>query len=169
MKNCILAFSILFFLFSCEEKKEEKTLNTVNWNNRILQNKLSDSLLEGSTYLSVYPQIYSLSEHSTHNLTATVSIRNTSITDSIYLTNATYYNTHGQLIRSYINKPVYLSPLETIAIVIEEKDKEGGTGANFIFDWKIETTTPEPFFEGIMISTSGQQGLSFTTKGERVK
>ncbi len=169
MKNCLLAFSLLLLLCSCEEKKEENAFNTVNWKNRSVSKKITDSLINGSSYLSIYPQIYSLSEHSTHNLTATVSIRNTSITDSIYITKANYFNTHGHLIRSYINTPVYISPLETIAIVIEEKDKEGGTGANFIFDWKTKTTTPEPFFEGIMISTSGQQGLSFTTQGKRVK
>jgi hypothetical protein len=169
MKNCILTFSLLLLLCSCqEEKKQETPLNTINWENRVIVEKLLDSLKNGSTYLSIYSQIYSLSEHLTHNLTATVSIRNTSTTDSIYLTNATYYNTHGHLIRSYIKKTVYLSPLETIAIVIEEKDKEGGTGANFIFDWKTKTATSEPLFEGIMISTSGQQGLSFTTQGKKI-
>lgn len=46
---------------------------------------------------------------------------------------------------------------------------EGGTGANFTFDWKIKQGSNKPFFEGIMTSTSGQQGLSFTTKGIDIK
>ena len=58
--------------------------------------------------------------------------------------------------------------METAEIVIDEIDKEGGTGANFLFEWKVTKNTNEPFFEGIMISTSGQQGLSFTTQGRRI-
>jgi len=36
------------------------------------------------------------------------------------------------------------------------------------FDWKVKKQTPEPLFEGIMISTSGSHGLSFTTQGKRI-
>lgn len=171
MKKYILFGLIgLFLIFnSCEEKKELSSLNPVNWGKRIVPQALSDSLVNGSTYLSVYSQIYSLSEHLTHNLTATISIRNTSKTDSLYIRKAEYFNTHGEHIRTYIDKPIFLIPLETVAIVIDEKDKEGGTGANFIFDWNIKQHTSEPLFEGIMISTSGQQGLSFTTQGKRIQ
>jgi len=59
--------------------------------------------------------------------------------------------------------------METVEIVIDEKDQEGGTGANFLFDWSIKPNSHEPYFEGVMISTSGQQGLSFTTEGKRVE
>ena len=144
-------------------------MDSVNWEKRKANNMLSDSLLSGSTYLSVYSEIYSLSEHLTHDLTSTISIRNTSKTDSIFITKAEYFNTHGETIRTYFNDPIYLTPLETVSIVIDEKDREGGVGANFIFDWKIKKSTSEPLFEGIMISTSGSQGLSFTTKGQKIQ
>ena len=58
--------------------------------------------------------------------------------------------------------------METVEIVIDQDDNEGGTGANFIFDWKIKPDTNEPLFEAVMISTYGQQGLSFTTTGIRL-
>ena len=53
--------------------------------------------------------------------------------------------------------------------MIDEVDKEGGTGANFLFEWKLNKKANEPFFEAVMISTSGQQGLSFTTQGRRIE
>ena len=59
--------------------------------------------------------------------------------------------------------------MQTIEIVIDENDIEGGTGANFIFDWLATKSTHAPYFEAVMISTSGQQGLSFTTKGVDLK
>ena len=52
--------------------------------------------------------------------------------------------------------------------MIDEIDREGGTGANFIFEWAIKRKSNEPIFESVMISTSGQQGLSFTTQGIRI-
>ncbi|MEH6514030.1 MAG: DUF3124 domain-containing protein, partial [Maribacter arcticus] len=61
------------------------------------------------------------------------------------------------------------APLETTAIIIDEMDVEGGTGSNFIFEWKSPIGSPEPLFEGVMNSTVGQQGLSFTTQSRRIK
>ena len=58
--------------------------------------------------------------------------------------------------------------METVEIVIDENDKEGGTGANFHFDWRIKPLSNEPLFEAVMISSFGQ-GLSFTTQGKRIK
>jgi hypothetical protein len=154
---------------SCNHEPIISSISLVNWDKRTINFKLNDSLEIGSSYLSIYSQIYSQTEHLTHNLTATVSIRNISSSDSIYLFKADYFDTKGHLIRSYFNKPIFISPLETVEIVIDEKDKEGGTGANFVFDWKINKNSPQPFFEGVMISTSGQQGLSFTTQGKKIE
>lgn len=165
----LLLLSAVILLFSCEDKKVETPLKTIDWQTKVLTYKLPDSLLSGSSYLSIYSQIYSETEHLTHDLTATVSIRNTSRTDTIFITKADYFNTKGVNIRHYIDETIYLKPLETAAIVINERDKEGGTGANFIFDWKVKKNTTEPLFEGIMISTSGSQGLSFTTQGKRIE
>lgn len=59
--------------------------------------------------------------------------------------------------------------METIEIVIDEKDNEGGSGANFIFNWRANAQLTEPLFESVMISTYGQQGISFLTQGIRIK
>jgi hypothetical protein len=142
--------------------------NTTGWTEKYINEVSIDSLQLGKTYLSVYSQIYSLSEKVTIDLTATISMRNTSTADSIYITKAEYFNTKGNLIRRYFEKPIFLLPLETIDIVIDEKDKEGGTGANFIIEWKIRKHVNEPLFEAIMISTSGQRKVSFVTQGKKI-
>lgn len=165
MKNRILILLIGIVFIACENSKEVSSISSENWSKRTFTKKLSDSLVSGSTYLSVYSQIYGMTEHRTHDLTATISMRNTNRNDTIFILKAEYFNTEGELIRSYFNKPIYLNPLETVEIVIDEIDQEGGTGANFLFEWGIKQHSNEPFFEGIMISTSGQQGLSFTTQG----
>tara|TARA_B100000378_G_C17902776_1_gene363271 strand:- start:366 stop:665 length:300 start_codon:yes stop_codon:yes gene_type:complete len=98
-----------------------------------------------------------------------VSLRNTSKKDTIYLLKADYYDTHGELIKTYFDQPVYVSPMETLEIVIDEGDISGGTGSNFLFDWQIPQNCPEPIFEAVMSSTVGSQGLSFTTQAKRIQ
>ena len=169
MKYIISIVLFALLVSSCEDINVTSVPQHENFAKRTVDSKLSDSLKPGKTYLSAYSQIYSISEHKTHNLTVTASIRNISLKDTVYITKAEYFDTHATLIHTYFDKPVYVGPLETLEIVIDEVDQSGGTGANFIFDWKTKPQTKEPFFEGIMISTYGTQGLSFTTQGIRIE
>lgn len=163
-------FSILVSLFACQEPHvEESAANPVNWEKRRVDLSKADTLVQGKTYLSVYSEIYSSTMHKTYDLTATVSMRNISTKDTLYVLDAQYYDTHGKMIREYFDKAIYIAPMETVEIVIELSDKEGGTGGNFIFDWKIKPDSDEPFFEAVMISIIGSQGLSFITHGKKVK
>lgn len=168
MIRFIIVFSCFLLMISCETKQNRNPVKPINWENRAVQLTPRDSLERGSTYLSAYSQIYCHTDNRTHDLTATVSLRNTSKHDSVYVLSATYYDTHGKLIKTYFDHPVYIAPLETVEIVINEKENKGGTGANFIFDWAKKPNSTNPLFEAVMISTSGQQGLSFTTKGEKI-
>ncbi|KGL63935.1 DUF3124 domain-containing protein [Polaribacter sp. Hel1_85] len=169
MKKYILLLLLSLLILSCNEKKEVSSINAKNWTKRFVNINTIDSLEYGKSYLSIYSEIYSVSEHKRHNLTAMVSLRNTSDSDTIYILKAEYYDTHGKSVRTYFKKPIYLAPLETTEIIIDEVDTEGGTGSNFIFEWKIPKNCPEPLFEGIMNSTKGQQGLSFSTQSKRIK
>ncbi|MEP0366419.1 MAG: DUF3124 domain-containing protein [Cyclobacteriaceae bacterium] len=161
-----LSLALLVVFFACTQEKPVSSFNKENWSKRsiLLDN---DSLNLGSTYLSIYSEIYERNEQGTHFLASTVSMRNISSEDTLYILNAAYYDTKGTLIRTYFDDPIYLLPLETVEIVIDKDDRTGGTGANFIFDWASPEAALEPFFEAVMISTSSQQGISFTTQGIR--
>ncbi|MEZ5055398.1 MAG: DUF3124 domain-containing protein [Saprospiraceae bacterium] len=165
MKDIIKILLLILLGQSCNYNVKISSIDPVNWDKRTIGYELSDTLTHGTSYLSVYSQIYSQTEHRTHDLTVTVSMRNTNRTDTIFINKAEYFNTAGNSIRTYFDKTIFIAPMETVEIVINEQDKEGGTGANFLFDWTIKPHSDEPYFEGVMISTSGQQGLSFTTKG----
>ena len=169
MKKRFLFPVLIGLLFSCEDEKKISSFDPVNWQERSIEKLNIDSLSTGSSYLSVYSEIYSQTEHRTHGLTATISMRNVNTGDTIYIDKAEYFDTRGKSIRTYFSNPIYIAPLETVEIVVDETDLEGGTGANFIFNWSKKTSAREPLFEGVMISTSGQQGLSFTTQGVRIK
>ena len=169
MKEKLVGLIIVLALIACNNPKEISSINPENWTKRMLDITQKDSLEYGKSYLSIYSQIYSMSEHKTHNLTAMISLRNTSDTDTIYLLRAEYYDTHGSSVRKYFDQAIFLAPLETTEIIIDEIDVTGGTGSNFIFEWKIPKNCSEPLFEGIMNSTMGQQGLSFTSQAVRIK
>lgn len=161
----LFLFITLSLFVSCTQEKEISSMNSQNWEQRSIDSSGLTSLETGRTYLSVYSQIYSQNEHKTHDLTVTVSMRNPNPEDSVYIHKAEYYDNSGALIRTYFDKPIYLAPMETAEIIIDERDKTGGTGANFLFDWNKNPDINSPIFEAVMISTYGQQGLSFTTQG----
>lgn len=169
MKNILGLFCAVFLLCSCDAEPEVSHLASTNWEERSVSAVPGDSLEAGRTYLSIYSQIYSRTQHQMHGLTATASIRNTNERDTIYVTRAEYFDEKGISVRSYLDRPIYIAPLETVEIVIDERDREGGAGAKFLFDWQIQPGSLEPLIEGVMISTSGQQGLSFITLGTRIQ
>ncbi len=165
----LLPFLLLLLLAACGPEERVSSTSPEKWVVHNVQGTVPDSMTSGTTYLSIYSQIFSQNEHRTYELTATVSLRNVSRSDTIYITSAEYLDTAGDMIRSYFERPIFLLPLETVTIVIDDADKTGGSGANFLFDWQAPAATDEPIFEAVMISTSGQQGISFTTQGVKLK
>lgn len=157
------SFVFSFLMISCKEKNIDTPPSTQWKNNYVKLDTSHRALTHGQTHLSVYSSVYSQTEHRTHDLTATVSMRNLSMKDSLYISNADYFNTKGEKIKSYLTKAIGLAPLETVEIVIGQKNTKGGTGGNFVFDWYANSIPPH--FEAIMISTSGSQGISFRTEG----
>lgn len=164
----LLALSIL--ILSCqEEPRKLSSTDPVNWQKRMVSEPLPDSLDIGHTFLSIYSSIFMRNEKEQSDLTVTVSLHNPNRDGEVYIDKAIYYNTHGEPIRTYFDKTITIKPMETVQIVIDGIDKEGGTGANFIFDWQKKPNLNEPLFEAVMINTFGSQGLSFVTEGKRIK
>jgi len=161
--------TLFIIVTACVEEEKSAPIETENWSLRTTEAIALDSLESGKTYLSIYSQIYSQNKGRTSNLTAMVSLRNTSRTDTIYIASAEYYDTDGHLVENYIDQTVYLRPFETVEIIIDEEDITGGTGSNFLFEWYTPEDSPEPLFEGIFSSNNFQLGLSFTTQGVRIE
>ncbi|MEO9870714.1 DUF3124 domain-containing protein [Ekhidna sp.] len=118
-----------------------------------------------TVYIPIYSDIYSETKDVKFNLTATLSIRNTSFQDTIYVSDIDYYDSEGELIRHYLDSTLLLRPMQSVDYVIEEDDTQGGTGPNFIVNWGANNQKLKPIFQGVMISTHGQQGISFLTNG----
>lgn len=139
-----------------------------NWKGREAYINFKDTMEVGRSYLSIYSQIDNSKQQTIYKFTPTVSLQNTSEKDTIYLSKVNYYDANGKLLKKYLKKPIYISPLETLNIHIEEFDVFDITGSKFIFDWKTPKDCPEPIFEGLMSSTIDAQNLIFTTKAKRI-
>ncbi|MGZ3900836.1 MAG: DUF3124 domain-containing protein [Bacteroidia bacterium] len=72
-----------------------------------------------------------------------------------------YYRTFDQKISGF---SYFIKHVETLEIIINTNDNEGGTGANFVFEWLSTKTISKPLFESVMISTREQQGIAFTCR-----
>jgi hypothetical protein len=103
------------------------------------------------------------------NLSATLSIRNTDLTNSIIITSVRYYDSDEKLIRQDIKSPVEFKPLASTDFFIAADDTSGGSGANFIVEWVAEKTVYEPVIEAFMISTFSSQGISFVSRAKILK
>lgn len=120
-------------------------------------------------YVPVYSHIYSGDREHPFYLAVTVSIRNTDPENAMTVSKADYYDSNGALLKHYVENPIRLKPLETIRYVIRERDKAGGSGANFIIEWEADRKINSPIIESVMIGTQIQQGISFTSRGRVIK
>ncbi|MEE4115757.1 MAG: DUF3124 domain-containing protein, partial [Marinilabiliaceae bacterium] len=136
MRSIFGLLVIALIIGACSGKETDKyPVKKTDWESKQTDIEMFDDYFNGKTYLPVYSHIYHIHEHRTFDLTITVSIRNISLAHPIYLLKADYYNTIGENIRQYIKDPILIKPLETLEIIIDEQDIEGGSGANFVFDW----------------------------------
>jgi hypothetical protein len=127
------------------------------------------SLSEGQTvYVPAYSHIYVGGKKRPFALAITLSIRNIDLSAVITITEVKYYDSEGNLIESFADKAQSIRPQESVRYVIAEKDKPGGSGANFIVKWSSAAKVNPPIIESIMIGTQAGQGVSFTSRGKAI-
>lgn len=119
-------------------------------------------------YVPAYSDIYIGDSERPFQLTITLSLRNIDPKYQITIQSVNYYETKGKFVKSYVEQPVTLEALETVRFVIPEKDKSGGSGANFIVVWKSDKLVNPPIIESVMIGSRSQQGISFTSRGQEL-
>lgn len=168
---CLLP--VLLILGSCNTEKNREANGAENGGQYL---EMSPEMMNNTilvkgevVYVPVYSEIFHTDMSRKVKLSATLSIRNTSMDSEIIVSVVDYYDTHGKLIRHHLSSPVKLKPLQTINYVVEYKEAEGGIGANFIVEWAAEEEVPEPVIEAVMIGGSSSLGISFVCEGKVIK
>ncbi len=162
----LLIFSSFLLLHGCETPKQATDLFHFQMEGSQPRHPLKTNYKE-LVYLPVYADVYHVDQSRLFPLTATISLRNTSLSDSLFIYKLNYYNTKGTILKEFLktDRMLSLAPLETYDLVINNKQYQGGTGANFIVEWGRTNGNAELLVQAVMVSTSGQQGLSFITEG----
>lgn len=121
-------------------------------------------------YVPIYSDIYVTEQNQKSLLAATLSIRNTSLTDSLFISKIDYYSTDGRLLKHFIKGPISLNPQGTINYVVEKEDDTGGSGANFVVTLSAKDASINPLIQSIMIGENGKnQDFAFTAEGVSIK
>jgi hypothetical protein len=154
LSHCIYLLCLLTIFLSipvCVNAEDEKKLSN------------------GQTvYVPAYSHIYFGNAEKPFLLTITLSIRNIDPKHAVKITQVDYFETNGNFLNKKIDKPITLKPLESIRYVIAEKEKTGGSGANFMVQWESEKLINPPIIESIMIGAKSGQGISFSSRGQAV-
>ena len=116
-------------------------------------------------YVPTYSHIYTRDHSRDIDLAATLSVRNSDPDRPITVSTVTYFDSDGSLLRSYLEAPETLAPLASRSFIVEETDRAGGAGANFMVEWSSSELVSEPVIEAVLISTRSSQGISFVTRG----
>lgn len=163
---CLLTISLL--VFSCKDRNpnvdkagvdELKALELGHALN------LEDQNFQDIIYVPIYSDVYVDQQNQKSLLAATLSIRNTSLNDSLFISRIDYFDTGGNLVRSYLENPISLPPMGTINYVVEKEDDTGGPGANFIVGLSAKNKKVRPLVQAVMIGQSGNKGFAFSTDG----
>ena len=116
-------------------------------------------------YVPIYSDIYVDLQNQKTLLAATLSIRNSSSTDSLFISTIDYFNTEGHLVKKFIESPISLPEMATVNYVIEREDDTGGPGANFIVEINGRDPGLTPLVQAVMIGQTGNKAFSFVTNG----
>ncbi len=119
-------------------------------------------------YVPVYSHIYAKGGKP-FLLETTLSIRNSDPNEDITIASVGYYDTNGNLIKDYLDKPLLLKPLATVEFLVAQKEIEGGSGANFIVEWISDTMVNKPVIEAVMVGIEGQISISFVRTGVAIE
>ena len=123
---------------------------------------------------TVYVPVYSHVMHGNQDrngkvgewlLSAMLSVRNTDPSRPITVRSIRYYDTNGKLIREYPAGRT-LGPLATMEVFVENKDRTGGSGANFLIVWAAEQPVNAPIVEAVHTNFFGTQSVAFTSAGQ---
>ncbi|SDL25207.1 Protein of unknown function [Catalinimonas alkaloidigena] len=125
----------------------------------------ADLAYREAVYVPIYSDIYYMDGTRRFLLTATLSIRNTSLTDSLYVTHVDYYDSQGELTRTYLEQTALVKPMASLEFVVEDAEHRGGAGANFLVRWGTRAASAQPVIQAVMIGARSQQGISFLTEG----
>jgi hypothetical protein len=89
------------------------------------------------------------------NIRTILKIRNTSSTDSAYLTRIDYYDTQGLLIKEFLEAAILVKPMATKEIVVKNNQFQT-KGDNFLVHWHSNDPAHSPFVQTVSLDVANR-------------
>jgi hypothetical protein len=123
--------------------------------------------LSGSVYVPLYDTLYVGGQRSLKNLSATLSLRNTSSDQTLVVTSVTYFDSKGAIIAELLKSPHSMAPMTTAEVYIDQSRADDTSIAGVVVGWGAETSIAPPLAEAVIVGSYGAKSISFVSRGER--
>ena len=170
----VVLFALVILYAGCElnyeeqqkaYKEEIQKRNSNQEHFQILNQKIDKTLERKSFYVPVYSHMY-ISSDNYIKLNISLSIRNTDLSEDLYIESIDYYNTEGKLVKNYISQPHILKPMGTVDFIVDLEDMNGGNGAKFLVKFASKSNVSKPIIQAIMSHIVGNNHVVFVTEGK---
>jgi hypothetical protein len=125
--------------------------------------------VSGAIYVPAYSSVSIVQGKVRADFSVTLSIHNASQTKPLVLRKIAYFDTSGQLVQDYLQKPIAIKPFGAIEIFVSQNDVRGGTGANFLVEWGAAGPIAEPVVEALMVGGIGAGHYAFISQGRPIR
>ena len=170
----IASMSLAMSLSGCEPTQDPNVMLSEGQKDPIKELEMTSDVdrsqfqYKETFYVPIYSDIYTDRDNRKVLLSATLSIRNTTLKKSLYINKIDYYDTKGAFVKSYLSKPIELPAMGTLNYIVEKEEDKGGSGANFIIEVEGVDNTVTPVVEAVMIGNFSNKAFSFLTQGTPV-
>ncbi len=121
--------------------------------------------VHAEVYVPIYSNLAYSDGQAMVELSAQLTIRNTDEKHHLVLESVRYFDGSGQFLREELDGPQALGPMATTSFLVRKKDREGGSGANYLVRWRSTAEVSEPLMEAAMADLSSSYALAFTSRG----
>ena len=122
--------------------------------------------VSGSVYVPLYSSLYVGGRRSLKNLSATLSLRNTSSDKILVVTSVAYFDEKGEAVAKLLDVPHVLAPMATAEFYTDQSATSGGPVAAVVVRWGAETSITPPLIEAVILGSYGAKSISFVSRGE---
>ena len=170
----IASMSLVMSLSGCEPTQDPNVMLSEGQKDPIKELEMNSDVdrsqfqCKETFYVPIYSDIYTDRDNRKVLLSATLSVRNTTLEKSLYINKIDYYDTKGAFVKSYLSKPIELPAMGTLNYIVEKEEDKGGSGANFIIEVEGVDNTVTPVIEAVMIGNFSNKAFSFLTQGTPV-
>ncbi|MFT3679590.1 MAG: DUF3124 domain-containing protein [Ferruginibacter sp.] len=160
--SIVVMIVVICLCIGISARKENKQNSDINYTTAAVD-KMDFS---HKVYVPVHSNTYAQKKYSPQHLKAVLTIRNTSLKDSLYVSKVEYYDKQGNILKQQLDSAIVIKPMSTFEIIAKQQDHKGNLD-NFIVQWHTEKTIINPVIQAVMYDASNR--ILFSNDGVDIR